>query len=50
MMDFFTGGCIIMNYALFISQNFKGEWLTVFFLGLIMFMGCSQTCVNASFK
>ncbi len=24
-------------------------WLTVFFLGLIVFMGCSQTCVHASF-
>ncbi len=24
-------------------------WLTAFFIGLIVFMGCSLTCVNASF-
>ncbi len=30
------------------SKNLKG-WLTGYFLGLIVFMGCSLTCVHASF-
>ncbi len=29
--------------------NLLKGWLTVFFLGLIVFMGCSLTCVHASF-
>ncbi len=37
------------NMTLFYRINLKG-WLTVFFLGLIVFMGCSLTCVNASLK
>ncbi len=30
------------------TQVLKG-WLTVFFLGLIVFMGCSLACVHACF-
>ncbi len=30
------------------KDGLKG-WLTVFFLGLIVFMGCSLACVHACF-
>ncbi len=41
----------VINVKIFIlgwSNPLKG-WLTGFFLGLIVFMGCSLTCVYASF-
>ncbi len=36
------------HFDTLVQRCLKG-WLTVFFLGLIVFMGCSLTCVNALF-
>ncbi len=35
------------HIILLIFETFLKGWLTAFFLGLIVFMGCSLTCVNA---
>ncbi len=38
----------LMKIKIILLFYLKG-WLTVFFLGLIVFMGCSLACVHACF-